>query len=50
MLAKFEGSAWGKKLASRATKASMGDFDRFKVAVAKSKANRALRAAVNKLA
>ena len=35
MVAKFNDSAWGKKLAKRAAKASMTDFDRYKATVAK---------------
>jgi large subunit ribosomal protein L14e len=34
-LAKWEASSWAKKLASRKTRASLSDFDRFKVMVAK---------------
>jgi large subunit ribosomal protein L14e len=34
-LATWEKSSWAKKLSSRKTKASLGDFDRFKVMVAK---------------
>ena len=33
--AKWAASAWGKKLAARAAKASMTDFDRFEAKVAK---------------
>lgn len=35
VVAKFNDSAWGKKLAKRAAKASMTDFDRYKATVAK---------------
>lgn len=34
-LAKWEASSWAKKLASRKKRASLSDFDRFKVMVAK---------------
>ncbi|GBF94679.1 60S ribosomal protein L14 [Raphidocelis subcapitata] len=47
--AKFASTAWGKKLASRAAKAAMTDFDRYKAAVVKSKKGRLIRQAVNKL-
>lgn len=34
-LAKWEATSWAKKLASKKKRASLGDFDRFKVMVAK---------------
>lgn len=34
-LAKWEASSWAKKLAAKKKRASLGDFDRFKVMVAK---------------
>jgi large subunit ribosomal protein L14e len=34
-MAKWESSSWAKKLASRKKRASLSDFDRFKVMVAK---------------
>jgi len=46
---KFASSAWGKKLAARAAKANMSDFDRYKATVAKCKASRQARTAFNKL-
>ena len=33
--AKFAATAWGKKLAAKAKRANLSDFDRFKVMVAK---------------
>jgi large subunit ribosomal protein L14e len=47
---KFAASAWGKKLASRQTKAAQNDFERYQAAVAKAKRNRAVRKAYNQLA
>ncbi|KAI8469525.1 MAG: ribosomal protein L14 component of cytosolic 80S ribosome and 60S large subunit [Monoraphidium minutum] len=47
--AKFAATAWGKKLAARASKAAMTDFDRFKAAAEKMKRGRAIRTAVRKL-
>ncbi|KAI8473821.1 MAG: ribosomal protein L14 component of cytosolic 80S ribosome and 60S large subunit [Monoraphidium minutum] len=47
--AKFAATAWGKKLAARAAKAAMTDFDRYKAAVEKMKKGRKIRQAVNKL-
>jgi large subunit ribosomal protein L14e len=35
VMAKWEASSWAKKLASRKKRASLSDFDRFKVMVAK---------------
>ena len=49
VVAKFEKSTWGKKLAQRRTKASLTDFERYKAAVAKSKKSKAVRTAFNKL-
>jgi large subunit ribosomal protein L14e len=34
-MAKWEGTSWAKKLAAKKKRASLGDFDRFKVMVAK---------------
>ena len=39
-LAKWEGSQWAKKLASKKTRAGLSDFDRFKVMVAKKQKSR----------
>ena len=36
-LAKWEATSWAKKLASKNKRASLGDFDRFKVMVARKK-------------
>jgi large subunit ribosomal protein L14e len=46
---KFAASAWGKKLAARASKAAMTDFDRYKAAVARAQAGRKVRQAINQL-
>jgi large subunit ribosomal protein L14e len=46
---KFGQSSWGKKLESRRKKASLTDFERYKVAVAKTKKSKTVRAAFNKL-
>lgn len=46
--AKFEGSAWGKKLASKAAKAKQTDFQRFQARLTKqtvmAKVNKAIKA------
>ena len=34
-MAKWEGSSWAKKQAAKKTRASLNDFDRFKVMVAR---------------
>lgn len=49
MAAKFAASAWGKKLASRAAKANMSDFDRYTAMVAKAQKSRAVRKVFNQL-
>ncbi|XP_068680699.1 large ribosomal subunit protein eL14-like [Montipora capricornis] len=49
ILEKWEKTAWAKKLASRKKRASLTDFDRFKLKVAKQKKNRMIRAEVKKL-
>eukprot|EP01116_Phalansterium_solitarium_P013969 TRINITY_DN31447_c0_g1_i1.p1 TRINITY_DN31447_c0_g1~~TRINITY_DN31447_c0_g1_i1.p1 ORF type:complete len:152 (+),score=56.27 TRINITY_DN31447_c0_g1_i1:66-521(+) len=46
---KFEATTWAKKLAARAKRASLSDFDRFKVLLAKKRRSGVMRAAVNKL-
>eukprot|EP00877_Chromochloris_zofingiensis_P013834 jgi/Chrzof1/8704/Cz03g21090.t1 len=46
---KFAATAWGRKLASRQTKANMTDFDRYKAAVQKAKKNRMVRKLVSQL-
>lgn len=49
MVAKFNNSAWGKKLAKRAAKASMTDFDRYKATVAKVTRAKSVRDTLSKL-
>ena len=44
--AKFAKSAWGQKLAKRAAKAAMTDFDRYKAAVQKMKRSAQVRSAL----
>lgn len=34
-MAKWQATAWAKKLAAKKTRAAAGDFDRFKVMIAK---------------
>ncbi|XP_028392062.1 60S ribosomal protein L14-like [Dendronephthya gigantea] len=46
---KWEKTAWAKKLAARKKKASMTDFDRFKLKLAKQRKSRILKAEVKKL-
>jgi len=47
--AKWEKTAWAKKRAARAHKASLNDFDRFKVMLARKRTNNVVRAAHSKL-
>merc|ERR1712224_707188 len=42
---RWAATAWAKKLASRETRAHMGDFDRFKLMLAKKKRAAAVKAA-----
>ena len=42
VMAKWEASSWAKKLASRKKRASLNDFDRFKVMVAKKQKSAAI--------
>ena len=49
VVAKFNDSAWGKKLAKRAAKASMTDFDRYKATVAKMTRAKSVRETFKKL-
>lgn len=49
VVAKFNDSAWGKKLAKRAAKASMTDFDRYKATVAKVTRAKSVRETFTKL-
>eukprot|EP00793_Prasinoderma_coloniale_P003868 PRCOL_00003245-RA len=44
----FAASNWGKKIAKKAAKMKMTDFDRYKAMVAKVKRNKAVRAAMAK--
>eukprot|EP00798_Chlamydomonas_sp_ICE-L_P015177 gene15177-21250_t len=47
LVAKFEGSSWGRKLAKRNALAVTNDFDRYKAASAKMTKARAVRTAYN---
>ncbi|GFR48533.1 hypothetical protein Agub_g10429 [Astrephomene gubernaculifera] len=49
VVAKFQASSWGQKLAKQSAKADMTDFDRYKAAVAKAKKARAVRKVFNSL-
>jgi len=42
LLAKWNESSWAKKLASKAKRANLGDFDRFKVMIAKKQKAKAI--------
>ncbi|EDO39219.1 predicted protein [Nematostella vectensis] len=46
---KWEQTAWARKLAMRKKRATLNDFDRFKLKLAKQKKNRLLRTEVKKL-
>jgi len=48
VLAKWADTAWAKKLASRAKRATLSDFERFQVKVNKQKRNRIIRAELRK--
>lgn len=43
VMKKWSASAWAKKLSAKETRAGMGDFDRFKLMVAKKKRSIAVR-------
>merc|ERR1719272_2487736 len=47
--AKWADTTWSKKLASKAKRASLSDFERFQVKVQKQKRSRLIRAEFNKL-
>ncbi|KAK0426292.1 hypothetical protein QR680_009625 [Steinernema hermaphroditum] len=47
--AKFTESAWAKKIASKALKAQMTDFDRYKLMRAKQARNRLIRVEMGKI-
>ena len=49
VMAQWTGSAWGKKLANKAKRAACGDFDRFKVMVAKKQKSAAIAEALAKM-
>ena len=49
VFAKFEGSAWGRKLAKRTLKTTQTDFDRYKETVARKKRAAAVKKVFNKL-
>lgn len=44
MLAKWQATAWAKKLQAKKNRAAMTDFDRFKVMVAKKQKSQAIAA------
>ena len=46
---KWQKTAWAKKLASGKKRASLTDFDRFKLKLAKQKKSRILKAEIRKL-
>lgn len=48
VLAKWADTAWAKKVASRARRATLNDFERFQVKVNKQKRNRIIRAELRK--
>merc|ERR1719163_1676142 len=43
VFAKWEATAWGKKLKARKTRSEMNDFDRFKLMVARKKRSAAVK-------
>merc|ERR1719284_1742655 len=45
---KWSETAWAKKLAAKATRASMNDFDRFKLMVAKRRRAREVKSVIKK--
>ncbi|XP_065064304.1 large ribosomal subunit protein eL14-like isoform X2 [Rhopilema esculentum] len=47
--AKWEKTAWAQRLERRVKRASLSDFDRFKVKVAKQRKNRILKTAVKQM-
>ena len=44
LMKKWAASAWAKKLAAHKTRSDMGDFDRFKLMVARKKRSHAVKA------
>lgn len=48
-LAQWEGSSWAKKLANKEKRASLSDFDRFKVMVAKKQKSRIIAQKIKEL-
>merc|ERR1719443_874193 len=48
LLKSWAATSWAKKLAARATRSNMTDFDRFKLMVAKKKRAAAVKAATKK--
>mmetsp|Transcript_26999 Transcript_26999/g.43891 ORF Transcript_26999/g.43891 Transcript_26999/m.43891 type:complete len:135 (-) Transcript_26999:172-576(-) len=48
-LAQWEGSSWSKKLEAKKKRASLSDFDRFKVMVAKQQKSRIIAAKIKEL-
>ena len=42
-MAKWSASAWGKKTQAKATRATMSDFDRFKLMLAKKRRSQAVK-------
>jgi large subunit ribosomal protein L14e len=47
---KWESTSWAKKNANKVKRANLGDFDRFKVMVARKAKSTAIKAAAAKLA
>ena len=47
--AKWEATTWAKKQAAKVKRASMTDFDRFKLMVARKQRSKAVKAAMSKL-
>ncbi len=47
LLAKWNETAWAKKLAAKEKRASLGDFERFKVMVAQKQKGTAIAAKIN---
>mmetsp|Transcript_28818 Transcript_28818/g.63022 ORF Transcript_28818/g.63022 Transcript_28818/m.63022 type:complete len:134 (-) Transcript_28818:86-487(-) len=48
VMTKWSETAWAKKLKAKETRASMSDFDRFKLMVAKKKRSKAVKVALKK--
>uniref|UniRef100_A0A7S2B0T1 Large ribosomal subunit protein eL14 domain-containing protein n=1 Tax=Alexandrium andersonii TaxID=327968 RepID=A0A7S2B0T1_9DINO len=48
ILSKFKATSWGKKIGAREARASMTDFDRFKVQMAKKRRSKAIKKVLKK--